>query len=133
MGDLFSTTRHTIRSAVSGFGDDELMTRAAALAFYSALSLAPLLVLLIWALSLHSGWESQLLVSLRGMVGPRAADAVTVVMENAKTQPHTGNIAGVIGLLVTLVGASAIFAQLQAALNHVWNVRPKPGTAEVGS
>lgn len=129
MSDLFSTTRHTIRSAVSGFGDDELMTRAAALAFYSAISLAPLLVLLIWALSLHTGWEQQLLASLQGMAGPRAADAVSAVVESARTRPNTGNIAGLIGLLVTVLVASAIFAQLQAALNRVWNVRPKPGAA----
>jgi membrane protein len=129
MSDLFSTTRHTIRSAASGFSKNELMTRAAALAFYSALSLAPLLVLLIWVLSLHSGWERQLLGTLRGMAGPRAADAVNTVVESAKARPHTGKLAGLIGVLVTLVGASAIFVQLQTALNRIWNVRPKPGAA----
>lgn len=130
MRKFFKTVKHTIRLAASGFSDDELMTRAAALAFYSALSFAPLLVLLIWGLSLlHNGWDKQLIDSLTAMVGPRAADAVKSVMDNAKERPQVGNIAGLIGLVVTLMGASAVFAQLQNTLNRVWGVRSKPGAA----
>ena len=40
-----------------------------------------------------------------------------------------GSVAGIIGLGVTLVGASAVFAQLQGALNRVWGLQPKPGKA----
>jgi membrane protein len=47
MRKFFTTAKHTICLAVSGFSEDELVTRAASLAFYSALSFAPLLVLLI--------------------------------------------------------------------------------------
>ena len=128
MSEFFKTARHTIRLAASSFNDDELMTRAAALAFYSALSFAPLLVLLIWGLSLlHSGWDQRLIASLTGMVGPRAADAVKNVMDNAKERPHVGNIAGLIGLVVTMMGASAVFAQLQRTLNRVWGVQYQAG------
>lgn len=130
MPKFFKTAKHTIRLAIAGFSDDELMTRAAALAFYSALSFSPLLVLLIWALSLlHSGWDKQLVDSLTSLVGPRAADAVAGVMDNAKERPQVGNFAGVIGLVVTLIGASAVFAQLQNTLNRVWGVQSKPGAA----
>lgn len=130
MNQLWCTTRVTVVSAATGFSDDELMTRAAALAFYSALSFAPMLVLLIWALSsLHRGWDSQLINSLNGIVGSRAAEAVQGVMDNARARPHTGSIAGWISLGVTLFGASAVFAQLQSALNRVWRVRPRPGAA----
>ncbi len=130
MRDFFKTMLHTVRLAASGFSDDELMTRAAALAFYSALSFAPLLVLLIWGLSLlHSGWDKQLIDALTGMVGPRAADAVKGVMDNARERPQVGNLAGLVGLVVTLLGASAVFAQLQGTLNRVWGVKSKPGAA----
>ncbi|MDQ6645985.1 MAG: YihY/virulence factor BrkB family protein [Pseudomonadota bacterium] len=128
MSKIFKTAKHTILLAASGFSDDELMTRAAALAFYSALSFAPLLVLLIWGLSLlHSGWDQRLIDTLTGMLGSRAAEAVKNVMDNAKARPHVGNIAGLIGLVVTLIGASAVFAQLQGTLNRVWGVQSKPG------
>lgn len=130
MRGFLTTSKHTVKLAAAGFSDDELMTRAAALAFYSALSMAPLLVLLIWALSLlHSGWDTKLLDMLNGMIGPRAAGAVKAVMDNAKERPQVGNIAGLVGLVVTLIGASAVFAQLQGSLNRVWGVRSRPGAA----
>jgi membrane protein len=55
---------------------------------------------------LHSGWDVRLINALNGMVGPRAADAVKGIMSNAKARPQTGNIAGIVGLLVTAFGAS---------------------------
>lgn len=122
--------RRTFASALSGFSDGELMTRAAALAFYCALSFAPLLILLVWLLSvLHSGWQRDLTHSLTSVIGKGAADAVTGVINNAKSRPHIGNVAGAIGLIVMLFTASAVFAQLQATLNRVWRVRTKPGAA----
>jgi len=122
--------KRTVSSAVSGFGEDELMTRAAALAFYASVSFAPVLILLVWALSaLHSEWQGQLAASLTGMIGARASDAVQAVISSAREHPHEGNIAGLVGLGVTLVGASAVFAQLQGALNHIWHVEARPGAA----
>ena len=120
-----------VRTTAKGFSDDELMTRAAALAFYSALSFAPLLVLLLWIVaSLRPEWQAQLVDSLNGLVGPRASEAVRLVIENAKQRPSVGSMAGVIGLGVTLIGASAVFAQLQGALNRVWSLQPRPGSTK---
>jgi membrane protein len=122
-----------VRNTASGFSDDELMTRAAALAFYSALSFAPLLVLLLWiASSLRPEWQVQMIDGLNHMVGPRAADATKLVIDNAKQKPGVGSMAGIIGLVITLIGASAVFAQLQGAINRVWNLQPRPGQAVMG-
>ncbi|TCV95914.1 membrane protein [Luteibacter rhizovicinus] len=122
-----------VKTTATGFSDDELMTRAAALAFYSALSFAPLLVLLLWIVaSLRPEWQSQLVDSLNGLVGERAAGAVQLVIANAKERPGVGSMAGIIGLGVTIVGASAVFAQLQGALNRVWSLQPRPGRAVLG-
>lgn len=122
--------KRTIVSAVEGFSDDELMTRAAALSFYAALSFAPLLLLLVWLVSmLHPAWQGELSEALAGVVGERAAEALNVVIESAKSHPKLGDLAGIIGIVVTLFGASAVFAQLQATLDRVWRVKAKPGEA----
>jgi membrane protein len=122
--------KRTITSAVDGFSDDELMTRAAALAFYAALSFAPLLILLVWIVSsLHPAWRDQLSGTLSEVVGTRAAESLNTVIASAQSHPRLGDIAGVIGLGVTLFGASAVFAQLQATLDRVWRVKAKPGEA----
>ncbi len=126
-------TLRTIKNVAKGFGDDELMTRAAALSFYSALSFAPLLVLLLWIVaSMSTGWQDKLVSELTGMVGDQAAGAVKLVIDNAKARPGFGSWAGWISLGVTLLGASAVFAQLQNALNRAWGVRPRAGRAILG-
>ncbi|WP_413623591.1 YihY/virulence factor BrkB family protein [Luteibacter sp. Lutesp34] len=127
---VFGGIKRTIVSAVEGFSDDELMTRAAALSFYAALSFAPLLLLLVWLVSmLHPAWQGELSEALAGVVGERAAEALSVVIESAKSHPKLGDLAGIIGIGVTLFGASAVFAQLQATLDRVWRVKAKPGEA----
>lgn len=122
--------KRTIVSAVEGFSDDELITRAAALSFYAALSFAPLLLLLVWLVSmLHPAWQGELSDALAGVVGEKAAEALNVVIDSAKSHPKLGDLAGIIGIGVTLFGASAVFAQLQATLDRVWRVKAKPGEA----
>ena len=119
-----------MRKAISGVGDHALLTRAAAVAFYSALSFAPLIVLLLWVLAaLRPEWQGQLTDGLATMLGEKAAGAITLVLQNAESTPTLGNIAGIAGLGITLFSASAVFAQLQGALNAIWNIEAKPGKA----
>ncbi|MBB3228495.1 membrane protein [Luteibacter sp. Sphag1AF] len=133
MRRFFHLARKSITTATNGFSDDELMTRAAALSFYSALSFAPLLVLLLWVIAaLRPEWQQQLIDSLTGVIGEQGAGAVKLVIDNAQRRPHLGNVVGIIGLCVTLFSASAVFAQLQSTLNRVWKLRTKPGEAVVG-
>jgi membrane protein len=119
-----------VRKSISGVGNDALLTRAAAIAFYSALSFAPLIVLLLWLLAaLRPEWQQQLIDGLAGILGAKAAGAIDLVVQNAKSTPKLGNLAGIIGVLITLFSASVVFAQLQRALNVIWDVRAKPGKA----
>jgi membrane protein len=119
-----------LRKAISGVADDALLTRAAAIAFYSALSFAPLIVLLLWVLAaLRPEWQGQLTGGLVSMLGEKAAGAITLVLQNAESQPRLGNIAGIVGLGISLFSASVVFAQLQQSLNAIWNVEARPGKA----
>ena len=99
---------------LTGVVHDDLITHAAALAFYSALSFAPLLVLLLWLVaSLQPQWQDQLVGALHNLLGPRASDTVKLVIDNASERPRFGSWAGLLGIGMTLVGASAVFTQLQ--------------------
>jgi len=121
----------TFHVAIAGFSDDELMTRASALAFWSALSFAPILVLTLWSLSvLQPSSQDQLVAMLAGVLGKEGASAVKLVMDNAKQQPKLGNILGLIGIGVTVFSASTVFAQLQSTLNRIFGLQIKAGTRE---
>ena len=118
-----------IRDAYNQWNEDKVPRLGAALAFYSLLSLAPLLLIAIGMAGLVFGAEAaqgQLVGQLRELVGSEGADAIEAMIANAR-KPSSGTLATVIGLGTLLLGASGVFGQLQDALNTIWEVQPKPG------
>jgi membrane protein len=103
------------------FLDADLIGQAAALAFYAALSLGPLILLLLW-LTASSGSGAQALVvqQVRLLVGPEAETVARTIIDNAAQRPDTGSIAGWWSILLLLVGATAVFAKLQDVLNLIF-------------
>lgn len=122
------TTFSMLKEAGSDFVEDDAMTLAAALAFYTALSFAPMLMLLIWISGMLGDDAQQKVVSqFTSMIGEQAGQAVDMVIQNAKSKPDAGNLAGIFGIATLIFSATGVFAQLQAAMNRVWDVTAKPG------
>jgi len=121
-----SNTWALLKKTIANFGEDDCMSLAGALAFYTALSLAPLLILLLRIASLLGEEKQAALISkIQEMVGPQAAEAVSMVIDSAGEQPGWGTIAGIVSLLILLFSATGVFAQLQASLNRIWDVEPR--------
>ena len=117
------------------FVEDNATRLAAALAYYTLLSLAPLVVLALAIAGLAFDQEAtrdRLGTELGGVVGASGADAVRTIVENART-PSTGILSSALGLIVLLFGASGVFGELQGALNTIWEVAPKPGRGILGT
>ena len=121
--------RQTIRKATAGnlamallrrFLDADVITQAAALAFYAALSMAPLLLLLLWLTASNADAQAATLGQIGLLMGPEARDVAQTVIANARQAPDTGSIAGWWSIALLLIGATAVFAQLQDALNRIF-------------
>lgn len=111
------------------FIDDNVTRLAGALAYFTLLSLAPLVVIAIAIAGLAVDEEAlrgRLGTELGAVVGPSGDAAVRAIVENAKT-PSTGIVSSALGIVVLLFGASGVFGELQSALNTIWEVAPKPG------
>lgn len=118
-----------LKSTYAQWSSDKASELAAALAFYTALSIAPLLVLIIAVVGFFLGQEAaqgQLVGQLRSLMGPEAAQFTEEAIANAN-KPGAGGIASLISIAVLLWGSTNVFAQLQNSLNTIWNVEPKPG------
>lgn len=119
----------TIKKAGLDWMDHKAPRLAAALAYYTILSLAPLLVIAVAVAGFVFGEDAargQVVEQFRGMVGQSGAEAIQSLLEHAN-KPETGILATVIGVAMLLFGASGVFGELQDALNTVWDVKPKPG------
>jgi len=108
--------------------DDDAATLAAGLAYYALLSLAPLLVISISVAGWFLGAEAargQVAGELAAIVGTQGAHAIEGVVASGK-EPQRGVLSAVVGIVTLFVGASGVFGQLQASLNRIWEVKPKP-------
>lgn len=117
----------TLKQAFWAWNEHEAPRFGAALSFYSIVSLAPLVILVIAIASLvigHSAAQDQIIGELRTLIGTNGAKAVQTVIEHSK-EPASSGFASVIGLITLLFGASGVFAELQSALNKIWNVQPR--------
>ncbi len=96
----------------------------ASLAFYSLLSLAPLLLVLVSIVGLvfgHSAAEQQTVSQAQALVGPAAGKAMAAFLQGSKNTTQ-GAIATALGLITLLFSASGVVIELRAALNLIWDV-----------
>jgi membrane protein len=118
-----------VKETASDWSEDNATRLAAALAYYTVLSIAPLLVLAVSVAGLVFGEEAargQIASELSGIVGPQAGEGIQTVLTHAKS-PDEGVVGSIIGVVVLLFGASGVFGELQSSLNAIWNVTAKPG------
>lgn len=109
--------------------DDQASRLAASLAFYTLLSIAPLLVIAVAVAGMVFGEDAargQIAQELAKVVGPRAGEAIQGLVANART-PSAGIVSSIVGIAILLFGASGVFGELQGSLNEIWEVKPKPG------
>ena len=125
--DRLHSTAHKQASWVAGAFRQFLANRdpmmAASIAFYSAFSLAPTLVMVIavagWVFGADAA-RGDLFREVHDVLGDDAAAAISTIVENAHRAGHAGGIATAISLSMLVVGASATFSSLNTALDVVW-------------
>jgi len=118
------------KTAFGRFQKDEMTQRAAALTYYSLLSLFPALLVGVAVLGVF-GQEALIADAANYLkdagAPPETVDAVTSALESAQSQRSTAVTALVLGLATALYGASGAFGAVGAALNQVWRVEEGRG------
>ena len=129
---VFILTRDTIVE----FGRDKAARLAAALAYYAAFSIAPLLLVVIGLIGFlwegeEAAVQARLMAELADLIGPEGADLIRTMLDNT-TSTGSGLVATIAGIAGLVWGSSRLFAQLQGSLNDVWKVKPVPGRGILG-
>src|ERR671932_1210917 len=122
-----ATLWHVMLRAVQNWWKDNCLRLAASLAYYTALSLAPLVLLIIGVVGLvldRQQVAQQLTAQLEGLMGPAGRELITSILTT--TSPQGGTLATIVGLITLFIGATAVFGELQATLNLIWEVQPAP-------
>lgn len=114
------------RKSVDAWIDDYAPSMGAAISYYTVFSIAPLLIIVIAVAGLVWGRDAvqgEIVAQLTGLIGLDGATGVQALIESAN-KPAKGLVATVISVAVLLVGATTVFAELQSALDRVWDVPP---------
>jgi membrane protein len=117
-----------LKDAAADWSEDKATKLAAALAYYTVFSLAPLLIIVIAIAGFVFGEEAvrgQVVEQMRGLVGEEGGRAIEMMVENAGRNDGAGIVATAISVVLLLLGATGVFGELQDSLNTIWEVRPK--------
>ncbi len=116
--------------AAAAWVDDHAPSMGAALAYYTLFSLAPLLLIAMSVAGLIFGAEAargEIYGQLQGLFGSAGAAAVQQLLESVN-KPADGVLGTVLGLVLMLVGATTVFAELQDALDRIWRAPARAGS-----
>jgi membrane protein len=118
-----------VKTAASGWVDDYAQSMGAALAYYTMFSIAPLLLIVTSIAGSIFGDQAargEIFSQLEGMLGTPGALAVQDLLESVR-QPTESAAATVISVILLLVGATSVFAELQDALDRIWRAPGRIG------
>ena len=116
-----------ILAIINNFIADRAMTRGAAIAYYTTFSLAPILLLVIAVAGLVFGEEAvrgAILRELGGLMGGDGAKALEEMVQSA-SDTGSGIAATTVSVILLVIAATTVLAELQDALNVIWNAPPQ--------
>lgn len=109
-------------SVAMAFWSRDPPTLAASIAFYTSLSFAPLLTVAVIALArFGAGRDAAFIAEIERLMGVQVADAARLVLASVDADPR-GGLPGLVALGAILFSASAVFGQLQTAINRLWGL-----------
>ena len=119
-------TIRLLKQSFEQWSQDNGQRLGAALAFYTILSISPLVILVVAIVSLvfsRAHAQSLLLAQIHALMGSSAKEAVQAMLVSGQKHAH-GILSAFLGLLTLVFGASGVFGELRSALNTIWKVKP---------
>jgi len=105
-------------------GEDNIFDMAASLSYYTALSLSPLLILIITFVAfIGDNFKMELTQEIQSLVGNQAAEVIRMIAQSADRRENLRNLAGIFGFLTLLLSAGGIFGELRGSLNKIFEVQ----------
>jgi len=126
--DIAKKTGYLIKETFKGFIDDNALKLSAALSYYTIFSLPPLLIIIISLSGIIFGANAvrgEIFAQINGLVGSDAALQIQETIKNVKLS-NNNSYASVFGIIILLVGASGVFAEIQDSINYIWGIEAKP-------
>ena len=123
-------TWRLLKETFSEWKFNEVSLLASSLAYYTVFSLVPLMIMvimLVGAIFGEAAAKGQIVGQIQGVVGKDAAQVISNALTNMRADATGGQFRFILNLVFLAFGASGVFAQIQSALDKIWEVEPAPG------
>src|SRR5699024_5683685 len=117
-----------LKAAGKNWLDSQAFIYAAALAFFTVFSIAPVIIVVVALVGVFLGEDTarvQLMSQLEAVLGEQAVGVIETAITNSRIE-ESGLWPTIAGIAATAVGATTVFAQMQKSLNQIWDVVPRP-------
>jgi len=117
-----------LKKTFAGFSRDNVMKLSASLAYYTIVTIGPLLIVIVSLANLiwkQGGAQQTILTQVSNMAGASAAKQVEQILTNAQVQGNS-TLAAVVGIAALILGATTVFTEMQDSLDKIWNLKVKP-------
>jgi membrane protein len=122
-----------LKETFNDYIEDNALSRGAAIAYYTVLSIGPLLLICIAIAGLvfgHDAAQGAIVGQLRGMMGDQAAEIIQSAIKSAGDR-KSGILATVLGFATLFLTATGVFGELQATLNYIWRAKAPTGVTGI--
>lgn len=129
--NFFRNTFDLLAETYNQFLDDKGFKMSAALSYYAAFSLGPMLIIIISIAGFFFGEEAArggIVKEFSSLMGKEGAEIIETIIKGAANKT-TGIIATVVSIIFLVLGSLAVFVELQESLNIIWGVELRPGRA----
>jgi membrane protein len=126
--NIFSKSWYLLKNTFLEFNDDNAIKLSAALSYYTIFALPPLLIIIITICGFFFGEEAvtgELYGQINRLVGNDAAMQIQEAIKNVRLSDSNVFVT-IFGVVMLLIGASGVFAEIQSSINFIWGLRAKP-------
>ncbi|HTW39147.1 MAG TPA: YihY/virulence factor BrkB family protein [Steroidobacteraceae bacterium] len=113
-----------VRDSAYAWSEDRASRKGAALAYYMAFSMAPILIVATAIAGLFFGSaaaKGEIFEQMQKVLGPSGAHVMQAMVASAG-RPGRGTVPAVIGVVTMLIGSTSALAELKDGLDQIWNV-----------
>lgn len=126
--NFFAQLWGAFRATLKTFIAENYLRLSASLSYYTIFSLAPLLIITISLLGYFFGkqaMEGKIFSEIRAHVGDVAAMQIQQMIQHV-VLTQDSFVSRVAGLIVMVIGITAVFTEVQVAINQIWKLKPIP-------
>lgn len=119
---------HLLKETMHEFIEDNGIKLSAALSYYTIFSLPPLLLIIVSVTGFFFGAEAvkgEIYGEINGLVGHDAAIQIQEILKNVKLS-GSNTFATTFSVIILIIGASGVFAEIQESINYIWRIKAKP-------